>query len=157
MDYNFKVNFKNVIINLMNIDTSIQLKQNENVVIPAIETGFMGKNYYITSEIVFLSLYKVVRIISDQDVTSENTLGERVYNKLVIINYNYGFSVTKTIELPKDIFSYQYELPLYYDGAEAKFVVISAAKQFFIYDLLAGKYLIRRIVFILAEIYRKVL
>ena len=99
----------------------------------------MGRNYYIRSEIVFPSIYKVVRVISDQDVLSENETGQIIYNKLVVINYINGFSIIKTRELPKDNIYHNYKLPLYYDGAEAKFVVIAAAKQFFIYDLLANK------------------
>ena len=133
-----KGKYKNIIIGLMNINTSRQLKQDEEVVIPVMENGFLGSNSNISSEIVFPSLYKVVRIIADQDISSENTFDGRMYNNLVVISYKNSFSVIKIIKLPKDIYVTRYRMPLYYDGTE-KYVVIAAAKWFFIYDVRVDK------------------
>jgi hypothetical protein len=139
LDYTMKADFKTRILALMNIDASVQLNQGEQVVIPAIEDGFLARNYYIRSEIVFPSVYKIVRIISDQDTEKEDASGERVYNKLVVIDYNRVFSVIASKELPKDIFTLQYTIPLTYDGSASKFVVIAAVKHFFVYDVRVNK------------------
>jgi hypothetical protein len=139
LDYTMKADFKTRILALMNIDASVQLNQGEQVVIPAIEDGFLARNYCIGSEIVFPSVYKIVRIISDQDAAGKSTAGERVYNKLVVIDYNRGFSVIASKELPKDNITLQYTIPLHYDGPASKFVVVAAAKHFFIFDVRVNK------------------
>ncbi len=142
LDDTIKSNLKNGILKLMDIDTSVQLKQGEKVVVPAIEDGFLARGYHIRSEIVFPSAYRIVRIISDQDAAGKSTTGERVYNKLVVVDYHHGFSIVTAKELPKDdVYSLysQYDLSLYYDGVKTKFVLIAAAKHFFIYDVTEDK------------------